>query len=101
MDALVVVLALCALAGLWIWIQYRLSGSRMWTPLWTAFSLTAGALLFLAAGATGYELQGGIPFSRASSWTGSAVWWEIGAGIVLAVIAAPLWWLGLRRINAG
>ena len=84
-----------------IWLQYRATGGRTWSPLWTAFSLTAGALLFVAAGVTGYRLQGGVPFSRAASWTGSPIWGEVWVGIALVIIALPLWWVGWRRLRAG
>jgi hypothetical protein len=100
MEPFIVIVAVAALLVGGTWMQYRASGGRTWSPLWTAFSLTAAALLFLTAGFTGYELQGGIPFSRASSFTGAVVWWEVGAALGLALIALPLWRVALRRIQA-
>ncbi len=100
MDLFIVAMMVGVLVVGGTWMGYRTSGGRIWSPLWTAFSLTAAALLFIVAGSTGYELQGGIPFSRASSFTGSVVWWEIGAGVTLVLVAAPLWLVALRRIQA-
>jgi hypothetical protein len=100
MESVIVVLTVGVLLAGGTWIQHRLSGGRMWSPLWVAFSLTAAALLFLTAAFTGYELQGGLPFSRASSFTGRVVWGQAGAGLALALIAAPLWFVALRRLRA-
>jgi hypothetical protein len=99
MESLTVVLAVLVLGGGLTWMQYRRSNGRIWSPLWTAFSLTAAALLLLAAGFAGYELQGGIPFSRAAAWTGTVVWWQVAAGSALVIVATPLWLVGLRRIE--
>jgi hypothetical protein len=88
-----------AVGGLVTWFQYRSSGGRIWGSLWTAFSLTGAAILFIVAGASGYALQGGLPFSRAASWTGGILWWQVAAGGALAVLAAPLWRIGLRSLR--
>lgn len=100
MESIIVVVTVGVLFAGGTWVQHRLSGGRMWSPLWVAFSLTAAALLFVTAGFTGYELHGGLPFSRASSFTGRVVWEQAGAGIVLALIAAPAWMVSLRRLRA-
>jgi hypothetical protein len=100
MESFIVVLTVGVLLAGGTWMQHRLSGGRMWSPLWVAFSLTAAALLFLTAGFTGYELRGGLPFSRASSFTGRVVWEQAGAGVALALIAVPLWIVSLRRLRA-
>lgn len=100
MESFIVVLTVGVLFAGGTWMQHRLSGGRMWSALWVAFSLTAAAILFLTAGFTGYELQGGLPFSRASSYTGEVVWEHAGAGVALALIAAPLWIVSLRRLRS-
>jgi hypothetical protein len=99
--ALAGLVAMGVMVGVFIWLQYRVTGGRTWSPLWTAFSLTAGAILFVVAGVTGYRLQGGVPFSRAASWTGSPIWGEVWAGVALVLIALPLWRVGWRRLRAG
>ncbi len=97
MDRLIAVATIVAMIAAWNLFLYRKSGGRMWTPLWLAFSSTAGALFFLAAGVLGYRLDRHQQFVTGTAWAGEIVWSEIAVALVLAIIAVPSW---RRAFNA-
>jgi hypothetical protein len=68
------------------------------SPLWGAFTATAVAILFVVAGAGGYRLERGVPFTIAA-WSGTVLWSEIWGGIGVALIAIYLWRRGLRSLR--
>lgn len=96
MGQVIPVLAILAVLAAGAWFQYRLSGGRMWTPLWLAFSATAASILFIVAGAIGYNLDKHSSFIARTPWSPTVIWWEVGVGLVLAVLSAALWQRGLR-----
>jgi hypothetical protein len=91
--------ALLAFVAAWHWVLYRRARARTWSPLWGAFTATAVAMLFVVAGALGYRLEGGVPFTIAAAWSGTVLWSEIGVGIGVALIAIYLWHRGLRSLR--
>ena len=70
---------------------YRMSRGRLWSAQWAAFSFTAGAALFLVAGALGYNLSRHARFLSGTGWTGGVIWSEVLVGAVMAGIAAFCW----------
>jgi hypothetical protein len=99
MEPFAIVLALAAVAILWHWLMYRQSSGRTHSPLWMAFSTTTLAILFVTAGATGYRLSHGVPFTIPSAWTGQIIWSQIAVGACAALLAAYFWRLGLRSLR--
>lgn len=99
MDPVVPYIVLIAAGGAWHYYFYKESGGRTHRPLWMAFSATALSIIFLAAGTTGFLLSPHDRFVSHTSWTGSIVWWELEAGLGLAILAAFLWRLGLRDLK--
>jgi len=102
MERIVAILALTALlafVGAWHWFLYRRSGGRTWSPLWGAFTATAVAILFVVAGALGYRLERGVPFTIAAAWSGQVLWSQIWVGTGMAVLAIYLWRRGLRSLR--
>lgn len=99
MQQVVAVLALVAFLAAWQWFLYKRTGGRVWSPLWNAFSATAAAILFLVAGALGYQLTNGVPFTVRTAWSGKVIWSEIWIGTAAAVLAVFLWRLGLRSLR--
>jgi hypothetical protein len=102
MERTVAILALAAVLAFvaaWHWLLYRRSRGRTWSPLWGAFTATAVAILFVVAGALGYRLEGGVPFTIAAAWSGTVLWSEIWVGIGVALIAVYLWRRGLRSLR--
>ena len=102
MERIVAILAFAALlacVAAWHWFVYRRSHGRSLSPLWGAFTATAVAVLFVVAGASGYRLQGGVPFTIAAGWSGTVLWSEIWVGIGTALIAAYLWHRGLCSLR--
>jgi hypothetical protein len=91
--------AVLAVVAAWHWVLYRRSRGRTWSPLWGAFTATAVAMLFLVAGALGYRLEGGVPFTIAAAWSDRVLWSEVWVGIVVALIAIYLWHRGLRALR--
>lgn len=86
---------LLALVALWWRILHSHSGGRIWSPLWTAFSTTAAAILFLGTGLSGY----GRTVEASARWSDAVVWREVGVGIALIPIALFLWRKGLRQAD--
>ncbi|HET9369443.1 MAG TPA: hypothetical protein VFO19_04320 [Vicinamibacterales bacterium] len=70
MATLAAVLAVAGFVAAGVYFQHRLSGGRMWSPLWMAFSFTAAATVLLV---------------RVAFWSGSA---ERGDLLLLAVFVA-------------
>jgi protein-S-isoprenylcysteine O-methyltransferase Ste14 len=76
----------------------------MWyslNPFAYAFSFTAAMLLFLGAGTVGYNLSTRDRFLTHTAWTDGPIWWEMGAGVVCALIAAVAWHRAMRTLNDG
>jgi hypothetical protein len=99
MEPFAIVLALVAVAAFWQWLVYRQSNGRTHSPLWIAFSTTTLAIIFVTAGATGYRLSHGVPFTMSSAWTGEVIWSQIAIGACVALLAAYFWRLGLRSLR--
>ena len=96
MEQLLAVLAIVALVASGTWFQYRLSGRRLYTPLWIAFSMTATALVLLTAGISGYTLSRHDQFVAGTAWSDSIIWSQVGFGVVLIPVAVFFWRKGLR-----
>ncbi len=96
MEQVVAVLAIVTIVATGVWFQYRLSRGRMWTPLWLAFSATAASIMFIVAGTIGYNLDRHSRFVARTPWSPAVIRWEVGVGLVLAVLSAFLWRHGVR-----
>ena len=46
----------------------------MWSPLWMAFSASAGACLYLVAGLAGYTLSRHDWFVAGTPWSTGVIW---------------------------
>ena len=99
MDALIAIVPLAAFVGLWWFTFHKASGGRIWSPLWMAFSATAGAILFIVAGALGYTLNRHDRFVAGTAWSDSVIWWQVAVGLALVPLAAYLWRIGLRSFG--
>ena len=99
MDRLILVGVVVVVVG-WHWFINVQSGGRARSPLWGAFTATAVAILFIVAGAVGYKLTHGIPFTHGLEWTGRVLWSEIAVGVAAGVAAIFFWRAGLRSIRA-
>ena len=98
--------AIATVAGLFVlvfggsYVLQKKSGRPMWNPLWTAFTLTALALLYGAAGLMGYIVPRHNPFiERAPEWVGHVVWPQVGWASAALLVSVPFWWLGLKRLS--
>ena len=94
-STILVIVGIIAFVAAGWYFQYRLSGGRMWTPLWAAFSFTAAALLFLTTGLAGYLLDKQDRFA----YTGAVIWPQVAIGLGSAAVATLMWTLALRRMN--
>jgi hypothetical protein len=74
----------------------------MWysrNPFHYAFGFTAATFLFLGAGTLGYHLSARDRFLTHTAWANGPIWWEMGAGVVCALVAAVAWHRAIRRIG--
>lgn len=63
-----------------------------------AFTFTACALLFVGAGAMGYNLSRHEAFVAGTAWTGHVLWWEVGMGVAAVPLALYFWRRALRSL---
>ena len=96
MEQLLAILAIVAVIASGAWFQYRLSGRRAYSPLWMAFSTTSAAIVLLVSGMIGYTLSRHDRFVAGTSWAGSIIWWQVGAGAALVPLAVFFWRKGLN-----
>ena len=95
-PSLVIVIGLLAA---WSWSSHVGDHRRRRSPWFGAFTASAASILFVVAGAVGYKLSHGVPFTDSTAWTEEVLWSQIWVGIGLAVIAVPLWRAGLRSVR--
>jgi membrane protein implicated in regulation of membrane protease activity len=100
MEWLLPLLVFVALLVGWALFLDAQSQGRVWTPLWTAFSTTLVAALFLISGSVGYAFGKSDRLVADTRWTGEVIWWQIGVGIGAALVAAMLWRKGIKQIRA-
>ena len=60
-------------------------------PVPLACSATALAALFLGAGVSGRTLNRHEAFVAGTAWSGSVIWWQVAAGLLLLLLAVWLW----------
>ncbi len=78
---------------------YRAGGRRRWNPLWTAFTLTAVALLYSGAGVLGYSVPKHNPFiGQRAVWVGHVVWSQVVFGSLFGLVSIFFWRVGLKRL---
>lgn len=87
-----------AFLTLWF-VQYGPHGVRR--PLWPAFSSTLASVVFLSAGAFGYNLSTPERFVEGTAWRDGVIWWQVWIGVALLVFAGAMWRHGLRAIRSG
>jgi hypothetical protein len=66
---------------------------------WSAFTLTAVAVLFLAAGLSGYNLSRHTRFLVGTSWSGHILWGQVWGGLAAAAGGAFFWRQVIRDAN--
>ena len=93
-----IILALLAVALAWHFFLYKLSGRPWWNPLWMAFTITAVAILYAAAGFIGYALPYHNPFITHDAWAGHVVWSRVAFGCGMGLVSILFWRLGLQRL---
>jgi hypothetical protein len=94
-SAILVIVGIVAFVAAGWYFQYRLSGRRMWRPLWGAFSFTAAAVLFLTTGVAGYLLDKQNRFA----YTGEVIWSQVTIGLGASAVATLMWIWALRRMS--
>jgi len=99
-EPVIPILIVIIIGAAWQAFLYRLSGRRAWDPLWLAFSTTAGALVFVVAGAIGYRLDRHDRFVAHTAWAGAIIWWQVAVGGGLALMAWFFWRRGLLNARS-
>ncbi len=99
MTAVAIVAGFFALVVGWSYVLHRRSGRPLWNPLHIAFTLTAVALLYGAAGFMGYVVPRHNPFiDHPAVWVGHVVWPQVTWALVALLASVFFWWHGLRRL---
>jgi hypothetical protein len=88
----------------WFWRTNYWFGSSpaarsMRRPLPMAFSATAMSALFLVSGASGWRLSKQARFVAGTGWSESVIWWQVGVGLALLVLAVFLFRRGVRDMD--
>jgi hypothetical protein len=88
----------------WFWRTNYWFGSspaarNMRRPLPMAFSATAASALFLIAGVSGWRLNRHERFVAGTGWSDFVIWWQVGVGLALLVLAVYLFRRGVRDID--
>ena len=100
MTAIAIVVGFFALVVGWSSFLQKSSGRSQWNPLWTAFTLTAVALLYGGGGLMGYVVPAHNPFiGKAPTWVGHVVWPQVGWASATLLVSVPFWYHGLRRLS--
>jgi hypothetical protein len=99
MEQLIPVSVLTAVLAAWAWFLHRRSKGRIWTSLWTAFSLGALSALFILSGILGYVLSRRARFLADTTRSDTVIWWQVWVGLALVPFAMFLWRRGLRRLT--
>jgi hypothetical protein len=100
MEHVIPILAIVAVVAGWNLFLYNHSHRRAWSPLWLAFSTTATALVFLVAGAIGYNLDKHDRFTAHKPRAAGVIWLEIAVAVGTGFLAMYFWRLGLEDIRA-
>jgi hypothetical protein len=59
------------------------------------------SVLFLCAGAFGYNLSTHDRFVEGTAWRDGVIWWQVWIGVAVLVFAGAMWRHGLRAIRSG
>jgi membrane protein implicated in regulation of membrane protease activity len=68
-------------------------------PVPLACSATLGAMLFLAAGVSGYTMNKHDAFVAGTRWTDGPIWWQVAVGLVLLAASVWLWRRAIRSLR--
>jgi hypothetical protein len=100
MTPLLIIAGVIAFLAAWTYFMVKLSGRPWWNPLWTAFTLTAVALLYGLGGLIGYDIPRHNPFiGRRAEFVGHVVWPQVQMAAAFALGSVFFWWQGLRRLS--
>lgn len=76
----------------WFVILHRSTRrTGMWSPLWIAFSSTFFSAGIIVAGVIGYRMSKNERFLTGSAWSDAVIWWQVGFGLALALLAVLAW----------
>jgi hypothetical protein len=91
-------LILLAVLAVLVWFQWKFGIGWAFRrgPLWLAFSGTLAALLFIGAGAAGYNMSRYQRSVEGTAWRDGVIWWEVWIGVAFLVIAVAMWQRGLQ-----
>ena len=69
-------------------------------PVPVACTATLFALVLLVTGTRGYTLSRHDAFVAGTRWTDGPIWWQVGVGAALLVVAAWLWRRAVATLRA-
>jgi len=83
-------ITLIALVVTAVFLSVRLTSKRLARPGYEyqrVFSAAAAGLLYSVAGVIGWDLRHSHGWFRGTKWVDGPVWWEVGVGIGLLLLA--------------
>ena len=83
-------IALIALVVTAVFLSVRLNSRWLARPGYEyqrVFGVTAGGLLFFVAGIIGWDLSYSRGWFQGTKWVDGPVWWEVGVGLGLLLLA--------------
>jgi MYXO-CTERM domain-containing protein len=83
-------IALIALVVTVVFLSARLNSTWLASPGYVyqrVFSATAAGLLFFVAGLIGWDLSYSHGWFQGTKWVDGPVWWEVGIGLGLLLLA--------------
>ena len=83
-------IALIALVVTAVFLSVRLNSKWLARPGYQyqrVFSATAAGLLFFVSGVIGWDLSYSHGWFQGTKWVDGPVWWEVGVGLILLLLA--------------
>jgi hypothetical protein len=83
-------IAVIALVVIVVFLSARLNAKWLARPGYEyqrVFSVTAAGLLFLVAGLIGWDLSYSHGWFEGTKWVDGPVWWEVGVGLGVLLLA--------------
>lgn len=88
MDVQLIGLIALVVTVVFLWVRWNTRWlTRCWYGYQPVFSFTAAGLLFFVAGLVGWDLSSSGGWFQGAKWVDGPVWWQVGIGLGLFLLA--------------